>query len=81
MLLISMACIIPTFDVRPAKDENDSTSAIYLVHRPVSSVWKFPFAWGGLNRTRFSSETLDFKVSITPRSDAGKALILKAASA
>ena len=35
---------------------------------------------GGLNRTPFSSETFGFKISITPRSEPAKALILAASA-
>ncbi|KIM45541.1 hypothetical protein M413DRAFT_442214 [Hebeloma cylindrosporum] len=61
MLLISMARIISTFDIRPAKDENGKDIIPPLQFN--SSIVR---------------ETLDFKVSITPRSEAAKALILAA---
>ncbi|KAF9483149.1 cytochrome P450 [Pholiota conissans] len=58
MLLISMARILSTFDIRPAKDANG---------KEIIPDIKF--------NSDIVRESLDFKCSITPRSDAAKALI------
>ncbi len=83
MLFISMARILATFDIRPAKDENGNEIIPELkfnssVVRYVSSCSPVHFL------ARFNDdmprETLDFKCSITPRSDAARVLVSEYAS-
>ncbi|KAF8971244.1 cytochrome P450 [Flammula alnicola] len=60
MLLISMARILATFDIRPAKDAKG---------KDIIPDLKF--------NSSIVRETLDFECSITPRSEAAKALVME----
>ena len=83
MLFISMARILATFDIRPAKDENGNEIIPELkfnssIVRYVSSHTEALFL-ARLNDV-LQRETLDFKCSITPRSDAARVLVSEYAS-